>query len=182
MLFEDQKLVVLSSNSSIIEVLSADTLIFQGYSYRCAMGRRGISIEKSEGDGCTPTGRFPLRAVLYRPDRMIKPETELIVHALEPTDAWCDDPLDKAYNQPVKLPFAASHEKLWRNSNIYDLIVVIGHNDNPVIPRRGSAIFMHIAKPAYSPTEGCIALQRRDLLRIVQNCGATTDIIIPASN
>ena len=179
-LFKYQILVALLSNSSIIKILSADTLIFKGYRYRCAIGRGGMSIDKREGDGCTPIGRFPLRKVLYRPDRMNKPETELIVHALEPTDAWCDDPSDKAYNQLVKLPFPTSHEKLWRNSDIYNLIVVMGHNDNPVIPKRGSAIFIHVAKPAYTPTQGCIALQQKDLLEILQTCGAATDIIIPA--
>ena len=173
-------LVVLLSNSSIIKILSADTLIFKDYRYRCAIGRGGISINKWEGDGCTPTGRFPLRKVLYRPDRIKKPETELIVHALQPTDAWCDDPSDRAYNQLVKLPFPNSHEKLWLNSNIYNLIVVMGYNDNPVIPKRGSAIFIHVAKPAYAPTDGCIALQSKDLLKIIQTCGAATDIIIPA--
>ena len=175
-------LVALSSNSPIIQVLSTDTLTFKGCYYRCAVGRGGMSIDKLEGDGCTPTGRFPLRKVLYRPDRMKKPETELIVHALKPTDAWCDDPSDKTYNQLVSLPFPASHEKLWRNSRIYNLIVVMGHNDNPAVPKKGSAIFMHIAKPNYAPTEGCIALQRKDLLDIVQKCRATTDIIIAAPN
>ena len=175
-------LVALLSNSSTIKILSADTLTFRGCRYHCAIGRGGIRIDKSEGDGCTPTGRFPLRKVLYRPDRMNKPETQLIVHALQPNDAWCDDPSDKAYNQLVKLPFPASHEKLWRNSHIYNLIIVMGHNDNPVIPKKGSAIFMHIAKPAYAPTEGCIVLQLKDLLKILQTCEAATDIIIPAPN
>ena len=174
--------MALLSNSSVIKILSADTLIFKGDRYRCAIGRRGTSIDKWEGDGCTPTGRFPLRKVLYRPDQMNKPETELIVQALHPTHAWCDDPFDKAYNQLVNLPFPASHEQLWRKSHIYNLIVVLGHNDNPVIPKRGSAIFIHIAKPAYTPTDGCIALQSEDLLKILQTCGPTTEIIIPAPN
>ena len=170
------------SNSSVIKILSADTLIFKGYRYRCAMGRGGVSTNKWEGDGCTPSGRFPLRKVLYRPDRMSRPQTELFIHALQPTDAWCDDPSDSAYNKLVKLPFLNSHEKLWRNSHIYNLIVIIGHNDNPVLPNKGSAIFIHIAEPTYAPTEGCIALQRNDLLEILQKCGTTTDIIIPAIN
>ena len=134
--------------------------------------------DKREGDGGTPVGTFALRRLLYRPDRAAAPATRLPVQALTPADGWCDDPDDRAYNRPVTLPFAASHEKMWREDNIYDVVVVLGHNDDPPVAGRGSAIFLHVARPDYRPTEGCVALALDDLLRVLADCGPETRLTV----
>ncbi|MDR3518567.1 MAG: L,D-transpeptidase family protein [Azospirillaceae bacterium] len=148
---------------------------------RCASGRNGIRPDKVEGDGATPSGCFPLRRVLYRPDRVAAPRTALPVAALTPDDGWCDDPADANYNRRVPLPYAASHERLWRADSLYDVILVIGHNDAPVVAGRGSAIFLHIARGDYEPTAGCIALTRADLLALLEFCGPGMEICISAT-
>ena len=141
-----------------------------GRRYRCALGRSGLRRDKREGDGATPVGVFALRRVLYRADRIAAPATGLALTALKPEDGWCDDPRDARYNRPVTLPFAASHEKLWRDDAVYDAIVILGHNDDPPVPELGSAIFMHLARPGYEPTEGCVALALPDLLAVLAEC------------
>ena len=132
---------------------------------RCALGPAGVipASEKREGDGATPMGLWPIRRVLYRPDRGGPPATALPLEALSETDGWCDTPGDPAYNRPVRLPYPASAERLWREDDVYDLVVVLGHNDDPPVPGLGSAIFLHIARTDYPPTEGCVALARADL-------------------
>jgi L,D-peptidoglycan transpeptidase YkuD (ErfK/YbiS/YcfS/YnhG family) len=132
---------------------------------RCALGPAGVvaAADKREGDGATPLGAWPLRRVLYRPDRRAPPATGLPVTALAPDDGWCDAVGDPAYNQAVKLPYPASAETLWRDDAVYDLIVVLGYNDQPVADGAGSAIFLHLARPDFSPTQGCVALASEDL-------------------
>ncbi len=154
------------------------TLSWNGNQVRCAIGRGGILAEKKEGDGATPAGDFPLRRVMIRPDRLKEPKTALPVRKLDPDDGWCNDPGDKAYNQLVKRPFPASHEVLWRDDTVYDIIVEVGYNDDPVRPGLGSAIFMHIARPGYEPTEGCVALALNDLLRLLEDCDERTVLSI----
>lgn len=138
--------------------------------WRCALGSGGVVARKCEGDGATPFGRWPLREVLYRPDRIARPRTGLPVRALRAHDGWCDAPADRNYNRPVRLPYRARAERLWRDDHLYDLVVVLGVNDRPRVRGRGSAIFMHLARPGYTPTRGCVALQRRDLLRVLEAC------------
>ena len=138
-------------------------------------------MDKREGDGATPAGRFPLRRVLYRPDRLSTPATPLPVAPLTPEDGWCDDPADPQYNRPVRLPYAGRHEELWRADTLYDVIVVVGHNDAPVIAGMGSAIFMHVASADYRPTQGCVALARQDLLDILAGAGPDTALEIAAA-
>jgi L,D-peptidoglycan transpeptidase YkuD (ErfK/YbiS/YcfS/YnhG family) len=135
----------------------------------CALGRGGpcAAADKREGDGRTPTGAWPLRRVLWRPDREERPATRLPAEAIRPDDGWCDDPAHVDYNQPVRLPHPASAERLWREDHLYDLLVVLGHNDDPVIAGAGSAIFLHLARPDLAPTEGCIAIARAELLRLL---------------
>ena len=132
---------------------------------RCALGPAGVkpAADKREGDGASPAGVWPIREVWYRPDRGPPPACELRVHAMAEDDGWCDDPADPAYNRHVKLPYPASHERLWREDGLYDIMVVLGHNDDPPVPGLGSCIFLHVAKPGYAPTEGCVALAREDL-------------------
>jgi L,D-peptidoglycan transpeptidase YkuD (ErfK/YbiS/YcfS/YnhG family) len=142
-------------------------------SWRCAIGRGGISPHKQEGDGATPQALLPLRRVLYRADRGPAPACAVPVEPIGPNDGWCDDPTDAAYNRPIRLPHPARHEELWRHDSLYDIIGVLGWNDAPVVPGRGSAIFLHVARPDYAPTEGCIALAPADL-RAVLAAGLTT--------
>jgi L,D-peptidoglycan transpeptidase YkuD (ErfK/YbiS/YcfS/YnhG family) len=154
---------------SDIIVTSDGFIKYGGLRFRCALGNGGVKPEadKREGDGATPLGRYALRQVWYRPDRVTAPQTRLPVQALTPQDGWCDDPADPAYNRHVLLPHTASHEKLWREDHVYDVIVVLGHNDDPPVPGMGSAIFLHLARPDYSGTEGCVALALPDLLALL---------------
>lgn len=153
---------------------------FGAQGWRCAIGSAGITADKREGDGATPLGCFLLRRLLYRPDRLARPETALPATALAPEDGWCDDPGDAAYNTQVRLPFAARHERLWRDDGVYDAIVILGHNDDPPHPGAGSAIFLHIARDDYTPTQGCIALALPDLLTVLRGAGPGTRVRIEA--
>ncbi len=148
--------------------VTADGWLYRGKRrYRCALGRGGIRIDKQEGDGATPAGLYPLRRLLYRADRLVRPDSKLPAAEIQAMDGWCDDPGDAAYNRAVTLPYRASAESMWRADGLYDLVVITGHNDDPVVPGRGSAIFIHLASPDYGPTEGCVALSRPDLLAIL---------------
>ena len=149
----------------IFTAFADGSMVFGEDRARCALGRGGVldAALKHEGDGASPLGIWPIRRVLYRPDRGPPPQTALPVQPLEPDDGWCDEPNDPAYNRPVKHPYPASAERLWREDGVYDLIVVLGHNDDPVRPGAGSAIFMHLARPDFTPTEGCVALARAAL-------------------
>lgn len=138
-------------------------------SYEISIGKGGFTHSKREGDAATPFGKYPLRQVLYRQDRMINsPQTTLPLRGIESNWGWCDDPLSPHYNSLIKLPFEASHELLFREDNLYDLLIVIGYNDDPVSPGKGSAIFIHIAKENYAPTRGCIGFSKSNLMEILQ--------------
>ncbi|MCS6987326.1 MAG: L,D-transpeptidase family protein [Sphingomonadaceae bacterium] len=136
-----------------------------GGHFPVAVGRAGVvpARNKREGDGATPAGRLPLRALLLRPDRMAAPDTRLPWRWLRPTDGWSDDPADPCYNRPITLPHPFRAERLWRADGLYDLVIVLGWNDDPVVPGRGSAIFWHVMAPDGAPTEGCIACAREVL-------------------
>lgn len=146
------------------------TFELNGRRIRCALGPAGViaADEKREGDGATPLGVWPMRRVLYRPDRGEAPQTALPVAPLTPTDGWCDDPADPNYNRPVVLPYRASCEEMWREDELYDVVVILAHNDDPPVPGMGSAIFLHCAKPGYPPTQGCVALAKADLLELLR--------------
>jgi len=147
----------------------------------CAIGRSGavIAREKREGDGATPLGTWPLRLVYFRPDRIAPPKTAgLPVAALKPTDGWCDEIDCPNYNTKVNLPHAGSHESLWREDNIYDIIVPLGYNDAPIFHGKGSAIFLHLAREGYPPTEGCIAISQPHLLELLEACDKDSTIEI----
>ncbi|MEO0883219.1 MAG: L,D-transpeptidase family protein [Pseudomonadota bacterium] len=150
------------------------------FSYSCTSGKGGRrpAQEKTEGDGASPIGSWALKRVYYRPDRIAPPETKLPVSALTPDDGWCDDPTDANYNRPVKRPYAASHEHMWRDDHAYDVVVEIAHNDDPPIPGLGSAIFIHVAHEDRRPTEGCIALALNDLLEILKTADTHTHLVI----
>lgn len=166
------------TKSSEILVLDSDSLSWCDNIYRCTIGRGGFCEEKSEGDETTPIGRFPLRRVFYRADRINKPKTALPIRAIRTDDGWCDAPEHVDYNRMIVRPFAASHEALWRHDMLYDVIVELGYNDAPVVPNRGSAVFFHLARPDFSATEGCVAVARPDMLQILADCGPETFITI----
>lgn len=148
-------------------VLPEGRLIFRGEIFRCALGKGGVRADKSEGDGATPRGLLPLRRLLYRADRVAAPETTLRREPIDAEDGWCDDPAHADYNQQIRLPHPARHERLWRDDALYDVVVPLGWNDAPVVRGRGSAIFLHLARPDYAPTEGCVALSLVDLRRVL---------------
>jgi L,D-peptidoglycan transpeptidase YkuD (ErfK/YbiS/YcfS/YnhG family) len=147
-------------------------LLLRGLVFRAALGRGGVQRDKQEGDGATPLGVLPLRRVLYRADRLSVPDCAVPVEPITEADGWCDDPDAREYNRMIRLPHDAHHEELWRRDGLYDIVGVLGWNDAPVQRRRGSAIFLHVARPDYAPTEGCIALSLPDL-RAVLAAGVT---------
>ena len=145
---------------------------------RCALGPTGIRADKREGDGATPAGRFPLRCLLYRPDRLPPPSAGDSGSSGRAVGGWCDAPEDPLYNRLVRLPYGASHERLWLVDAINDLILVIGHNDDPVRPGAGSAVFVHVARSDYAPTQGCVALAKEDLLAVVATAGPGDAVVV----
>ncbi len=144
--------------------------------FKCAIGRGGMTDanKKREGDGTSPIGCWPMRRVFYRADKIAPIETSLPISPIRKNDGWCDAPDDPLYNQLVSLPYPASHEKMWRDDDVYDIVVELGHNHNPPIPGLGSAIFLHLAKPGYPPTEGCIALSEMHLRHVLNLSGPET--------
>jgi L,D-peptidoglycan transpeptidase YkuD (ErfK/YbiS/YcfS/YnhG family) len=161
-----------------IRVTPDGILAWNGWEYRCALGKAGVTDAKREGDHATPIGCFPLRRVLYRRDRVAMPETVLSVTPIHPLDAWCDDPGDLCYNQLVRQPYGASFELAWRDDHIYDVIVILGYNDSPVVSGAGSAIFLHVAREDFSPTQGCVAVSFETLTRLLAECDALTRLCV----
>ena len=148
--------------------------LFGGTRFRCALGRRGVRADKREGDGATPAGRWLIQRVLYRADRLSAPRTRLPLAMIARDDGWCDDSGDPRYNRPVRLPHVGGAERLWRDDGVYDIVAVLAFNLNPVVPDAGSAIFLHLARPDYGPTEGCVALAMPDLLSVLEAADATS--------
>ena len=162
---------------------TAGTLFVAGTRFACALGRGGVVTDKREGDGGTPAGRFALREILWRPDRGPAPASGLPLSSIVPDDGWCDDPADPLYNQRVRIPYAGRCERLWRDDALYDVLAVIGWNDDPPIAGRGSAIFLHLARQGaegFEPTEGCVALTGDDLRAVLAHAesGALIDIAL----
>ena len=143
-----------------------------------AVGRSGVKVDKREGDGATPAGTYPLVSVLYRKDRITPPTSRLPVRALAPNDGWVDEPSDVRYNRLVEIPYPASAEEMWREDDLYDALVVIGYNMEPVIPGAGSAIFLHVATPDFAPTAGCVAVSKEVLLGLIALLGPGSMITI----
>jgi len=153
-------------------------LAFGSQHLRCALGRSGISARKHEGDGATPCGLMSLLSVYYRPDRLKRPKTGLPIYPLNPTMGWCDDPHDANYNQPVPWPYRASAEHLWREDHLYDLVVILDFNLGPRKKYAGSAIFWHLARNNFSPTEGCIAIEKKEMLKLLEICRPGTRLVV----
>lgn len=152
-----------NSRPRILHVFADGYMIVDGRRLPCALGRGGIRADKREGDGATPAGLFPLRSVHYRAHRAGAPATALPRQPILRSHGWCDDPASPLYNRPVRLPFPARHERLWRADRLYDVVVTIGHNDRPARPGQGSAVFIHAMSPDGGATEGCVALRPVDM-------------------
>jgi L,D-peptidoglycan transpeptidase YkuD (ErfK/YbiS/YcfS/YnhG family) len=144
----------------------------------CALGRSGLTHAKREGDGATPVGRFRLLGAFFRADRLPRPRTLLPLRPIRPSDGWCDAPRHRLYNRPVRLPFAASHERMWRDDFLYDVVVDIAWNRGPIAKGRGSAIFLHLRRPDFEPTAGCVAVAPHRIGRLLACLGPRTRIEI----
>ena len=162
-------MVMLPTSTPMALFYKDGVLTYGDFCCACTIGRDGLvaAEDKREGDYKTPLGEWPLREIWVRVDRVGMIETKLPVKMIAPDDGWCDDPNHAFYNKPVKLPFEASHEKLWRDDGAYDIIVVLGYNDAPAVAGRGSAIFMHCMHDDGRPTAGCLALAREDLVALL---------------
>jgi L,D-peptidoglycan transpeptidase YkuD (ErfK/YbiS/YcfS/YnhG family) len=153
-------------------------LELDGFVIPVALGRAGIRANKREGDGATPRGTYQPRRLWWRPDRHRRPRTWLPIRAIRPEDAWCEDPADRHYNQPIRLDRDGAGDRLWRSDHLYDFIIELDHNTRPRIAGRGSAVFLHLAREKFSPTAGCVAMTKAAMLRLLARIGPTTRIVI----
>ena len=151
----------------MIIVKKSGYLKYKNFIFRCALGKNGIKKKIQEGDNITPKGIFKITKIYYRQDKIKKINTLIKKIKIRKNMGWCDDPKSSFYNRQIKLPTKYGHEKLYRNDNLYDLIVVLNYNMNPIIKNKGSAIFLHIAKNSYQKTKGCIALKKEHLIKII---------------
>ena len=152
-------------------------LSLNNYKVKCAIGKRGIGNKKREGDLITPKGDYKIKYILYRKDR-VKIYSKIRKIVIKKNMGWCDDPKSKQYNKLIKLPFKYNYEKLYKKENVYDIIVVLNYNMNPVIKNKGSAIFIHVAKKNYKKTEGCVAIDKRSLIKIAKELKKSTQVKI----
>ena len=162
----------------MIIVKKSGYLKYKNLKFRCALGKGGVKKKIIEGDNITPKGIFKIIKIYYRPDKIKKIKTLIKKIKIKKNMGWCDDPNSDFYNKQIKLPTKLSHEKLYRNDNLYDLIAVLNYNTNPIIKNKGSAIFMHIGKDSYKKTKGCIALKGEHLITIISKIKKNTKIKI----
>ena len=162
----------------MIIVKKSGYLKYKNFKYRCALGKAGVNKKIKEGDGITPKGVFKITKIYYRADKIKVIKTNIKKIRITKNMGWCDDPASRFYNRQVKLPSKFSHEKLYRNDDLYDLIAVLNYNTDPVIKNKGSAIFMHVSESSYKKTEGCIALKKDDLIKILMQIKKNTKISV----
>ena len=162
----------------MIIVKKSGYLNYKNFKFRCALGKNGIKKKMKEGDFITPRGKYKLIKIYYRPDRIKKINSPLKKIKIKKNMGWCDDVNSKYYNKQIKINDKISHEKLYRKDSLYDILVVLNYNLNPIIRGKGSAIFLHVAKKNYSKTQGCIALKRNELLNLVSKIKKNTQIKI----
>ena len=159
-------------------IINKNNLSYNNYKAKCAIGKRGIRNKKKEGDLITPKGKFKIEYILYRKDRIKNIQTQIKKKVIKKNMGWCDDPKSKEYNKLIRLPSKYSYEKLYRKENIYDIVLVLNYNTNPIVKNKGSAIFIHVTKQNYKKTEGCVALKKRHLLKIIKDLNKKTIIKI----
>jgi L,D-peptidoglycan transpeptidase YkuD (ErfK/YbiS/YcfS/YnhG family) len=162
----------------MIIVNKSGQLKYKNLKFKCALGKAGIGKKNIEGDNITPKGTYRIIQIYYRKDRVKKISSSFKLNKITKSMGWCDDPSSKKYNQLIRLPTKYSHEKLYQKNNIYDLLLVIDYNMNPVVINKGSAIFIHVAKKNYKPTAGCISLKKRDILKLIKILKLNTKILI----
>jgi len=162
----------------MIIVKKSGYLKYKNLKFRCALGKAGIKKKEKEGDNVTPKGIFKIIKMYYRPDKIKNIKTNIKKIKIKKNIGWCDDPSSRFYNQQINLPSKFSYEKLYRNDNLYDLILVLNYNTNPIIENKGSAIFVHIAKKSYTKTKGCIALKKKHLIELISIIKKNTKIKI----
>ena len=162
----------------MIIVKKSGYLKYKNLRFRCALGKAGIKKKEKEGDNVTPKGIFKIIKMYYRPDKIKNITTDVKKIKIKKNMGWCDDSRSDSYNQQIKLPNKFGHEKLFRNDNLYDLILVLNYNINPTIKYKGSAIFIHIAKNSYKKTKGCIALKKEHLIELISKIKTNTKIKI----
>ena len=153
-------------------------LTYSKYKVKCAVGKRGIGLKKKEGDLITPIGQYKIKYILFRRDRIKKIQSKIRKIEIKKNMGWCDDSRSKEYNKLIKLPFNYSHEKLYKKENIYDIILVLNYNMNPYKKKKGSAIFIHVASKSYKKTKGCVAIKKKELLKIIKGLKKDTKIKI----
>ena len=158
-------------------LINKNYLTYNKLKVKCAIGKKGIGYKKKEGDFITPIGQFKIKYILYRKDK-VKVTTKLKKKIIKENMGWCDDPQSSRYNKLIKLPFDYRHEKLFRKENIYDIILVLNYNMNPVKKNKGSAIFIHVAKNNYEKTEGCIAIKKISLKKLIGEITPNTKVKI----
>ena len=159
-------------------VINKKYLTYENYKVKCALGKRGIAFKRKEGDFVTPKGKYKIKYILYRKDRIKKIDSKIKKIAIKKNMGWCNDSKSKNYNRLIKLPSVYNFEKLFKNNNTYDILIVLDYNMNPTIKNKGSAIFIHVAKKNYKKTEGCIALRKNDLLKIIKKLKKNTEVKI----
>ena len=161
----------------LIKLKNKDTLQFNEFVFKCTIGKKGISSKKKEGDLCTPKGTFSIKNLYYRSDRLLKPQTKIIIKKIKKNMGWCNDPKSNKYNSLVTVKEKIRYEKMYRKDHKYDIVVVIDYNLKKPIPYKGSAIFIHLTNN-YKPTAGCIALNKKDLLILLKVINKKTEIKI----
>ena len=157
--------------------INKNYLTYNKLKVRCAIGKKGIGYKRKEGDLITPKGRFKIKYILYRKDR-VKFSTKIKKKVIKKNMGWCDDPNSKQYNKLVKLPFFYRHEKLFKKESIYDIVLVLNYNMNPIKKNKGSAIFIHVAKNNFRKTEGCVAIKKQNLIKIVKKLNLNSEVKI----
>ena len=152
----------------MIIINKTGNLIYKNLKFRCSLGKSSVGEKKFEGDNVTPAGIYKLVKVFFRKDRIAKIKSKMVFNEIKKNMGWCDDPKSRKYNKLIKLPSKFSHEKLFREDHLYDLIIVINYNMNPIIKNKGSAIFIHLATRNYSPTGGCIGLKKKNMIELIK--------------
>ena len=153
-------------------------LIYKNYKAKCAIGKRGIGIKIKEGDLITPKGNYKIKFILYRKDRVKGIQSKLKKIIIKKNMGWCNDPRSSQYNKLISLPSKYSYEKIYKKENVYDIILVLDFNMNPIIKKKGSAIFIHVARKNFQKTEGCIAIKKNPLLKIIKKLKKNTRVMI----
>ena len=148
------------------------------YKVKCAVGKRGIATKKKEGDLITPKGKFKIKYILYRKDRVYSLKTKIKKIIIKKDMGWCNDSASQKYNKLIRFPSRYSAEKLYRSDNSYDIILVLDFNFKPIIKGKGSAIFIHVAKKSFKRTEGCVAIKKLNLIKLIKEINPNTKVKI----